>query len=202
MFADQYIRLLILSCFCFLSIPSPANNNTSPANTITISSPDNRIKFLVEVKSGLLSYSVDFNKIKVIESSALGIQLNGKPPDNDGTIGKVTYYKLNETYSYRGVHSTAFNKCNGAKISINGVAPFIVEARVFNDGVAFRYIINNKDSAIIEKDNTEFILPAASIIWSQSNIKYYEGRYSKKLIDTLRAGELMGPPVTIEWTDG
>jgi len=35
-------------------------------------------------------------------------------------------------------------------------------------------------------------------VWSQSNIKYYEGRYSKKLIDTVKTGELIGPPVTVE----
>lgn len=190
--------LVLYSCFSFLTIASFAGNNIPLANTATISSPDSRIKLLVEVKNGSVSYSVDFRRMKVIEPSALGILINGKLFGTAKGLGKVTYYKLNETYPSRGIHSTAVNKCNGAKIFINGAAPFILEVRIFNDGVAFRYLIGNKDSAIIEKDNTEFVLPGTSIIWSQNNIKYYEGRYGKKIIDTGKAGDLMGPPVTIE----
>jgi alpha-glucosidase len=190
--------ILLYSCFSFIAIASFAVDHIPPANTVTVSSPDSRIKLLVEVRNGLVSYSIDFNKIKVIEPSALGILVNGKSLGETAALGKITYYKFNETYPYRGIHSTAINKCNGAKIFINGAAPFILEVRIFNDGVAFRYLINNKDSAIIEKDNTEFVLPAASITWSQNNIKYYEGRYGKKVIDTVKTGELIGPPVTIE----
>lgn len=190
--------LLLIGGLVFLKIAAFATINQPGGNSVIVLSPNNSIRFLVEVKNGSVSYSVDFNKIKVIEPSALGLLINGKLTGNEATIAKVTYYKLNDTYAYRGVHSVAINKCNAAKIFINGEAPFILEVRIFNDGIAFRYLINNKDSAIIEKDNTEFVLPAASITWSQNNIKYYEGRYGNKMIDTVKTGELMGPPVTIE----
>jgi alpha-glucosidase len=189
---------LFFTCFIFVTIVSFANDAIPFANSVSISSPDKRIKLVVEVSNGRLSYSIDFNKIKVIESSALDILISGKQSGSTTGLGSITYYKLNETYPYRGIHSTAVNKYNGVKISIRRDDPFLIEARVFNDGVAFRYVISNKDPVIIQKDNTEFVIPSKCIIWSQSNIKYYEGRYSKKLIDTISGGELMGPPVTIE----
>jgi alpha-glucosidase len=36
------------------------------------------------------------------------------------------------------------------------------------------------------------------MVWSQPNIKAYEGRYTKKNITDIKAGELAGPPLTIE----
>ena len=129
----------------------------------------------------------------------MGITINNILAGGKVIISKSSLYKSDETFAYRGVHSLAHNKCNGAKVAIiSGNIPFVIEARVFNDGVAFRYIIENRDSSIIDKEETSFAIPAGSFIWSQPNIKYYEGRYTKKLVDTIKQGLLMGPPVTIE----
>lgn len=165
---------------------------------VLIKSPDEKIEFRTIIKNNNLFYAVDYNKIAVVETSPMGLIISGTGFWENLTVSNVTKYKLNETYPYRGVHSTATNKCNGAEISFKSFFPFKIDVRVFNDGVAFRYITNSKGAADVEKDITAFVLPAGSIIWSQPNIKYYEGTYSKKLIDTVRSGELMGPPVTIE----
>jgi alpha-glucosidase len=165
---------------------------------VVIKSPDGKIEFTPIIKNDKLFYSVDYNKTPVVENSAMGLIINGTVFGENLSAGDVKKYKLNETYPYRGVHNTATNKCNGAEISFKSFFPFKIDVRVFNDGVAFRYITNSKGAADVEKDITAFVLPAGSIIWSQPNIKYYEGRYGKKLIDTVKTGELMGPPVTIE----
>ncbi len=164
-------------------------------------SPDGNIAFRLFCQNKKLIYTVEYNNTPVIEPSAMGLLVNEKPIAQNAVIGKITKQKADEEYAYRGIHTNAVNKYAGAKISINGSIHFQIELRVFNDGVAWRYLINNKDSATIEKDNTQFVLPATSVIWSQSNIKYYEGRYGKKIIDTVKSGELMGPPVIIELPD-
>ena len=177
-----------------------AQNKNSASGTL-ISSPDGAIKFHIESKSGTLSYSIDFNKVPVIELSALGLTVNGNSFGDGASIGSVSRYSINETYLFRGVHSSATNKCNGVKININAKQNFLIEARVFNDGIAFRYIIANKDSSTIEKDNSEFVIPAGSTIWSQPNIKYYEGKYGKKMIEDFKEGDLVGPPITIQFAE-
>jgi len=180
--------LLLTGTKLFAQQPTPVN----------IKSPDGKIEFIVTIKNDKLFYTVDYNKNRVVESSAMGLITNGFVFGENLSFGNVKKYNFNETYAYRAVHSKATNKCNGAEISFKSYFPFKIDVRVFNDGVAFRYITNSKGAAGVEKDITEFVLPAGSIIWCQPNIKYYEGKYSKKLIDTVRSGELMGPPVTIE----
>lgn len=187
------IKGYFINSFLFFSINVFCQNQSA-----IISSPDAAIKLLIEAKENSLFYSVFCNKIPVINRSNLGLIINGKSFGESASLGRVMQYKMDQAYPFRGVHSIAKNKCNGAKININAKHNFIIEARVFNDGVAFRYVINNKDSAIIEKDNTEFIIPNGSVTWFQSNVKYYEGRYGKKNIEDFKEGDLAGPPLTIE----
>ncbi len=192
----SYIKkstLLLIGLFC-----CTANLFAQSLKAIIIKSPDAAIQFLLSNDNGKLTYSVDFNKKKIIEPSVLGLLINGKAIGENTITGKVQQHTTEEVYASRGVHSIASNLYTDAKINFTGAAAFTLQVRVYNDGVAFRYIISNKDSAIVEKDNTAFTIPAGTIVWSQPNIKYYEGKYSKKLIDTIKAGELIGPPVTFE----
>ena len=164
-----------------------------------VTSPDKKIFFELTTKNDSLTYRVRYATTIVIEPSFLGLMVNDFTYGPAAIITKVVLQNKNETYAYRGVHSIATNNYNGAEIYITSSSrPFILEVRVFNNGVAFRYNISQKDSSLITKEITQFTLPTSSMIWSQPNIKYYEGRYTKKLIDTVAPGVTMGPPVTIQ----
>lgn len=193
--SKNVLKNFLISFFIFL-FPLHAICGTNP---VLISSPDTHIQLYIGTDdNGKLYYYIQFNNKAVIESSALGLTVNGYLIDA-GSLTNVVRYNLNETYPFRGVHSTAINKCNGAKINFSAKQNFTIEARVFNDGVAFRYIINNKDSAIVQSDNTEFTIPAGSVTWSQNNIKYYEGKYGRKNIEQYKEGDLVGPPITFQF---
>ncbi len=196
--SNVFLVVSLLFCLQF----TYAQKADKAAMPIIVSSPDGEIVLTVFAVNGVLQYAVHYRKSPVIEPSRLGLIINGKLLGENVTTGKVQRYKLNETYAYRGVHSTAINTYNGAKMNmISATFPFVLEARVFNDGVAFRYFVINTDAAIINKDTTAFAIPAGSTLWSQNNIKYYEGRYSKKKMEDYKPGELAGPPVTIELPD-
>ncbi|MBD0287466.1 MAG: glycoside hydrolase family 97 catalytic domain-containing protein, partial [Flavisolibacter sp.] len=187
--------LFIISLLLCLQVTYAQNKSAS--HPIVITSPDGEMIMSVSAPDGALQYAVHYKKMPVMEASRLGLVVNGKVLGEGCSTGKVQQYKVNETYLYRGVHSTAVNKCNGAKINITSTqAPFVLEARVFNDGVAFRYLVENTGTAVVEKDTTAFVLPAGSTVWSQNNIKYYEGRYGKKKIEEFEKDELAGPPLT------
>jgi len=134
--------------------------------SILITSPNGEITLTISSPAGALQYAVNYKKIPVIEASRLGLVVNGKLLGEAASTGNVQQYKLNETYDYRGVHSKAVNHYDGAKINITSTSssPFVLEARVFNDGVAFRYIVNNTGAAVVDKDTTAFILPAGSTV--------------------------------------
>ncbi len=166
------------------------------ADSIWVSSPDGSIRIAFNTNKNTIHYTVTYRKETVIESSGLELVINGKTAGAGSSLSKVERYKGNKTYPSRGVHSMATDHYNGAKITVND--SFVIDTRVFNNGVAWRYIIRNKETAVIEKDNTCFTVPAGSNVWSQSNIKYYEGKYEQKKIEDYKEGELLGPPATIQ----
>ncbi len=190
--------------FLILFISFIMNCQTIMAETgnIKIKSPNGLLVLNVNSIDGLLTYDVTFNDKTVIENSSLGLKTISKEIGKKVVLNKPETYKIDETYTWRGVHSLATNKCNGAKIKINeNNSSWILDVRVFNDGVAFRYLLDVQKNDSIIADNSTFVIPTGSTIWSQNNIKYYEGKYKAQLIDTIKKGEIAGPPVTIQLKD-
>lgn len=195
------MRLKRTTAFVFLILGLLVQTSFAAAakeKCFTINSPNGKIKLTVLTLNGNLTYKVDFNKTAVIEPSNLGLVIDGKQIGENASIGSVSKYSANERYPYRGVHSIAVNKYKAAKVTVNSTGtPFVLDIRVFDDGLAFRYIVRKEGSSVVEKENTAFIVPAGSTIWSQANNKHYEGSYSKKLSEEFKEGELIGPPATI-----
>jgi len=168
-----------------------------------LKSPDGLIILEINSINGVLSYNVKFKGKLVIEQSKLGIKTISHEIGSSSVIDETKTYRIKETYPWRGVHSMATNHCNGMKINIHeNNAGWKLDARVFNDGIAFRYLIPGDINDSIKADNTTFTIPYGGIVWSQNNIRYYEGTYKNQLIEEIKEGEMAGPPVTVQLKDG
>jgi len=172
------------------------------SKSVKIKSPNGLLVLNLNTMDGTLVYDVTFKNKIVIELSSLGFKTISKEIGKNVVLDKPETYNIDETYPWRGVHSLATNKCNGAKIKINeNNSGWILDVRVFNDGVAFRYLLDVPKNDTIITDNTTFKIPTGSTVWSQNNIIAYEGKYKKQLIDSVKKGEIAGPPVTIQLKD-
>jgi alpha-glucosidase len=191
-----YLRFYLFVFFISINFNILANNQ------IELKSPDGALIFNLYSVNSSLAYDIKFKEKIVIEQSLLGIQTTTCELGRNIVLGKANLYKIDETYHWRGVHSIATNLCNGAKISItDNNNTWIFEVNVFNDGVAFRYIFDTQNNDTITNDNSTFQLPSGSVVWSQNNIKNYEGTYKKQLVDSIREGEMAGPPIVIQLKD-
>ena len=115
------------------------------AGEIKVTSPNGEVQFqLLSSALAQASYQVTFKKRAVIETSRMGIIVDGVDLGHGIEVGRVERYRVREKYPSRGVHSEATNDCNGAKISAHhkeSRTDYTIEVRAFNDGVAFRYIV-------------------------------------------------------------
>jgi alpha-glucosidase len=191
---NNYLSKLL----CLLCLFNSFNLTFAAPKPLTVKSPDGKVRLVMESNKGNLTYSVFFNGAEVINPSVMGLVINGKNMGRGITIGKTESYRINETYATLGVHSTAINNCNGLKVSMGGSIPFVLEARLFNNGVAFRYVVANKGAIVVDADSTGFKLPSGAMVWTQPNIIAYEGKYTKAEVGALKAGDLAGPPATVE----
>jgi alpha-glucosidase len=155
--------------------------------------------------SDRLQYEVTFRDRPVVERSRIAITLDGMGVTEALDIGQVEEYQIDETYPWRGVHSTAVNRCRGVKIPLTHThsgTQFTLEVRVFADGAAFRYIIPGGEEPRVPLESTTFTLPAGSTVWYHDLGGHYEATYNRESIEEIEAGGWLAPPVTFALPGG
>ncbi|MDL5511275.1 glycoside hydrolase family 97 catalytic domain-containing protein [Arenibacter sp. M-2] len=166
-------------------------------------SPDGQIKIEIFNFKGQLNYSITKNRNLVIAPSKILWAVNyirlGEEITNIEIIEKQSD---STTYSTRGTHSLAMDYYNEVSFQVKSInkPDFILNVKVFDDGVAFRYKTINFGKNIVN-DFTAFTIPEKTHVWYQDNINYYEGKYRGLDIDSIALGVNAGPPVVLKYND-
>ncbi len=180
----------------------------SPYKLFTVSSPDKTIKvefFLDE--SGTAHYSVFKLEKEIVNPSRLGFLLKDSIPLNSGFEFKtVRYYTQNETwYQPWGACKTVKNHHEGMMVALENKSGYQlnIEFRVFDDGIAFRYIFSQQallDSVIITDEQTQFcITENPQAFWT---IADYYANYEKVFNQmSLQEVSLASTPLTMRRKD-
>jgi alpha-glucosidase len=121
-----------------------------------------------------LVYEVSFNGKQVFEPSALGLELeNGRYLGENVSIGKTTFSEGTDDYTLvHGRTSAVLERYNAVALEITekrGARKMTVEARAYNDAIAFRYIVPEQSSLIeyrLKSEKTEYRLSKDAISYS------------------------------------
>lgn len=189
------ISSIILSTLLYLTVTPTV---IAQVKAIQVTSPDHTVVYSLRIIAGKPEYAIVRNGRPVLDPAAVGLVINGEQVSGGKSIQVLSRTTTNETYPTRGIHSIAHNNYNAIRLDVNAVIPYSLEVRVFNDGVAFRYIVPNAHNAVIHRELTQFNIPAGSIIWSQDNITTYEGNYQQQKIEEVKPGQIAGPPLTLK----
>jgi alpha-glucosidase len=172
---------------------------------VQVASPDGNVKFTILPNAERLSFTVTLGNSVVIDPSTIVMILDGYDLSSGVVFGNVERYEIDETYPWHGAHNTAVNNCNGAKISLQhdlSYTNYVLEIRVFNDGVAFRHIIvGDEGESRVPDEYTAFVIPAGSMVWYHDLGGHYEAAYKNNDISDVPAGQWAGPPVTFKLPD-
>lgn len=164
-----------VSVLCFLTVFCAA---LPLAADVTVASPDGRVQFrLSSSPQGHLQYAVAFNSKTIIETSPLGIVVDGVDLAADAQLGAAETYARNESYPWYGPHATAVDHSNGARVAVTypkSRTSYTIEIRAWNDGIAFRHLVPGT-GAHTPDEATVFRVPAGSIIAPQNYVSGYEG---------------------------
>jgi alpha-glucosidase len=181
----------------------------SPApEAFEIASPNGQVKFVLSSDGGRLAFEASFGGRPIIERSPMRIMVDGEPLCEGVEFDDSESYEIDEQYPWRGVHSTAVNRCNGIKVRVKHKASgavYVIDARAFDDGVAFRHIIPPSQSDAkprVPDEATEFTLPAKSRVWYHDLEGHYEATYDSRLVEQVDEGQWIGPPMTFELPGG
>jgi alpha-glucosidase len=177
---------------------------TAAAGDLTLDSPGKAVRFTIFDRAGRLHYRVSLGARPAIEPSELGILVDGLDLGNGAKIGNIRRYRMDETYAWRGMHSEAHNRCNGARLLAvhrPSRTPFTVDVRVFDDAAAFRFEVPGSGRRVPDAA-VGFRLPQGSVVWSQGTRDHYEGLYSRRSLEEVPADEWISPPLTFRLPQG
>ena len=176
------------------------------ARATTVQSPNGRFAIeLSTAEGGRPTYRVLWRGGEIIKPSGLGFVLDG---DNDWTrgFGPLTEFNLSESnHTWKpvsGERSVIRDRYDGATVgySREDGAAFRLEVRAYDEGVAFRYIIDKGpggDTLHIASEQTEFQFTADHDVWAVTSA---QGLYSKiKLSESRHSLER---PCVLETAEG
>lgn len=189
------MRTLNLNRTLYLFIFLLCLNTLRAQQKYELSSPlqENNITFsLFATTSGQLSFDVDFQGKKAIQSSPLGLNIDNR------YIGKnIKTISVHHTETSPDSHTATY------LIETTNSESYYIDARVFNDGIAFRYRIPTDSPRCIYGEETSFTFPEGTRVWYASGpfqygfIQHYQDRLTNNI-----EGELLAPPATFLLPDG
>jgi alpha-glucosidase len=182
---------------------------TAAAQT-SVSSPDGAAQISFVAGDGPLSYSVSFHGKAVIARSALGLDLEDQRPIDGGfRILASNPSAIDENYSMPfGKSNPVRNHCNTLSIQLEETRTpgrrLMLEARAYDDGVAFRYVLPEQATlkeVRISGERTEFQLAKESTTYPLLLPGFhspYEDDYHTLPVSGIHPDYLIGLPLLAE----
>ncbi|HUX97277.1 MAG TPA: glycoside hydrolase family 97 catalytic domain-containing protein, partial [Bacteroidales bacterium] len=164
-----------------------------------VKSPDKSNSITLELNENrTLFYSVRSNGTDAVEKSLMGIDIADSLLDfnSDLTLEKIQRSVVDETYTLpTGKTSVYINKANESVFIFKNRYDKILKVicRAYNDGIAFRYVIDNSAGVTVRKKFTRFQIPKNTMSWIMDYVPNYENIYQERLLDTISAKPLSFP---------
>ena len=180
--------------------------NAWSKDTLQVYSPAGKICVRIWMQK-TLHYSIDFNGESLLEPSAIDLLLLNNPSFSSNnrikshSIKKVSDVIISPVPEKRKRIPNEYNE-----ISIAFEQPYRVEFRVYNDGVAYRFVTSFKDSITVQNEIAEFNFPGRPSayfpgIHKRDDVDIYhtsfEELYPLREMNSIRSTELAYSPVLI-----
>lgn len=139
-----------------------------------IASPNSSLVFLLErdASTGVLAWSATFSGRPLITRGALGLETKdaGRLGDK-GPIGAVETRDVKTTwkppYGERSEIPDCFREETMALASPTSGGPAVrLQVRAYDEGLAFRYLVDTKKTVTVTSEKTSFPLPANTDVWT------------------------------------
>ncbi|WP_347838578.1 glycoside hydrolase family 97 protein [uncultured Draconibacterium sp.] len=138
-----------------------------------LSSPNGKMKLLVELLNGTPTYQLHLNEKAIIKQSKLGLELaNNQSLMNGFTITDVQTSSVNDTWKpVWGEQSEIKNNYNELALTLQQKSTnikILLRFRVFDDGLGFRYEFPEQENLVyfvVKEECTEFAMAGDHKAW-------------------------------------
>ncbi len=173
-------------------------------NAITVTSPNKMTALTLSVNEDRLTYKVTRDGKTFLRQSNLGLTVGDTAYgvlSSLRDVGEITGERLTDTRPINGRKAEADEPCIQALIPLDET--FTLETRVFDNGVAFRYLLSGEEDSVrlLKSEETSFTLPVGCKLWAGEAHKYYESINKYWAPDRYSMLDI-GMPATVVLEDG
>lgn len=196
----KYSYLIFLAALLSMSVTVNAKSKT-----YSLTSPDGQLLLKVELSTKIF-YSLQHNGTELIGRSPIGLKIKDGPMLGDAPKKRkdkesATDRVLKPLYGKRKSIKDRFNEL---RIDLKG--NYAVIFRMYDEGMAWRFVTNFKKEVIIENEGIAFNLPDDPLLWAayppKSNFEHsYENNYTTTRLSGMPSG-IVQLPVLIEASNG
>ncbi|RYY30458.1 MAG: glycoside hydrolase family 97 protein [Sphingobacteriaceae bacterium] len=186
----KYLLLYLFFLFCCRCF----------AADIDLVSPNQQIKVRVNLTDQIY-YSIDFHGQKLMENSAIRLDLSNKKLGENPKLIQKKYEVIN-TALYPKIplkNSKVLNSCNVLLLQFK--SNFKVEFRAYNDGIAYRFITDFKDSVVVKNETAHFGFTGNVLSFfseAKSFKSDYQILYARKNLSEIDSSKMSVLPVLFD----
>ncbi|MBT4274778.1 MAG: hypothetical protein HOD39_07565 [Verrucomicrobia bacterium] len=188
-----FIKTCALVGFIFTLAVNPVT-----AQKYEVKSPNKELKLSVNT-SEQVSFIVTNKGLHVMKAAKIALELDkGNVLGNSPKLKKKKLELIDETITVQVPCKDASikNVCNQLSLSFRG--NFEIIFRVYNDGVAYRFIDYNSETAVVTNEVMELIFPEHSLSYFPQEESMYsdnERLYNRLPISKIKKGDFCSLPV-------
>ncbi|MFY0625570.1 MAG: glycoside hydrolase family 97 protein [Reichenbachiella sp.] len=176
----------------------------SSSQSFSLTSPNNLIKLNIE-KSDSLYWSVSFKNEPLIEKTSVAVTLNDQliPNQNDQIIDDNTEHNSNKIRPVVS-HKNSIIIDDYKSLSLRFENNYSIQFRAYNEGVAYRFLTNFKDSLIVNDESMNIQLPENTLTFfpeEESMYSHNERTYLKTRLDSIPKQSFCSLPIMFNIND-
>ncbi len=200
------MKQILLTLIAIMVVATATGNNKN----YTLSSPDNKVNLRVEVGEKI-TWSVDHQSTKVITPSQISMTLSNEVLGSKNRVVKAKTSTENRLFTSHLYKKTEIvDNYNGLTLAFSG--DWVLEFRAYNDGVAYRFVINKKGENKVMSEKAEFCFasdytayyPYVTDLRSDDDLMVmaHEALYEVTPISKFNSDSLAMSPTLIALADG
>lgn len=188
---------IVATVVCSL-ISCKKEGSTFTSGAWSVSSPGDEIKVTVMLEEGKLYYTAELRRsgAPVLEKSPLGLAVEGRDLSKNLTVHRIDSTDVKVDYTLL-TGKRLVNSAEGKALSLhfsNGRDTAMVQLNVFDDGFAFRYVVEGSGDYKVIGEQSGFNVPVNSVAWLQEydSVTQYTPAYERYFQDKIPVGSVSG----------
>lgn len=155
-------------------------------------------------KEGLY-YTVTHDGRTVIDTSAMGVTVDGTELFRDAALRPAGTRKIDETYSVTGRKAVSEGRCNEYLFDVThrpSGYKYRLQTRLYDDGFAYRFVLPGDGTRTVNGEAAQWRPPHQSRVWfaernSGWKLLTYAGEWISTTADSLHIVSRQGPVQTM-----